>query len=245
MSLTPGSFRPEEISEADTTVRDGDLAAAYAAARALEQAMPIDHAHPSPDFADRVMSAVAVEPAPRAAGFVASLLARPGLTSFVASVREAWSTASGAAGRPFGVRAAALAYVFVVLIAAVSVSGAAVVGTAGAFGLFSNDGSPVSSEFVGPQSPEPSDVVQPSASPEPSESAEPSESPGASESAEPDESPTAKPASGSGSGPAASPESSGDLGSTPSPSSSDDHGDGGSSESPRPSDAPKPSETPH
>lgn len=245
MSLTPGSFRPEEIGDAPTTIRDGELAAAYAAARSLEQAMPIDHVRPSFDFSDHVMAAVAVEPAPRAAGFLASVMARPGPRSLVASVREAWATAAGASGRPFGVRAAALAYVFVVLIAAVSVTGAAALGTAGAFGLLSEDRTAVPTEVVAPPSTEPSDSAEPSGSPEPSESAEPSESPGVAESTELGETPTSKPVGGTGTTPQSTP--SGDHGGDVSPSPSDDHGgseSGSPTDSPRPSDTPKPSETP-
>lgn len=240
MSLTPRSFRPEEIGDADTTIRDGELAAAYAAARLLEQAMPIDHMRLSSDFSDRVMAAVAFEPAPRAAGFLAGVMARPGPRSLLASVREAWTTVAGASGRPFGVRAAALAYVLVVLIGAASVTGAVAVGTVGALNFLSGDQSPVASQSVASPSPSPdqTDAIQPSGPPEPSESAGPSESPGVEASSGPGETPTTQPSNRSG--PTPSPNGSDDQPST-SPSSSDDHGgDSGS-----PTDSPRPSETPH
>ncbi len=245
MSLSPGSFRPEEISDVDAVIRDGELAAAYAAARSLEQAMPVDHVRLSPDFADRVMAAVAAEPLPRAAGFLYGVFARPGPASLVASIREAWSTAAGASGRPFGVRAAALAYVFVVLVAAVSVTGAAALGTAGAFGLLSDDGSAAPTEVIASPTTEPSHSAEPSSSPEPSESAEPSESPDVDESTEPSETPTSKPVGGPGTTPLPTP--SDDDGGGASASPSDDHGGsetGSPTDSPRPSDTPKPSETP-
>lgn len=237
MSLTPGTFRPEEIGGADPPIRDGELAEAYGVARALEQAMPSDPIRSSSGFANRVMAAVAVEPAPQAAGFLAGFLAHPGLASLAASVRVAWSTAAGASGRPFGVRAAALAYVFVVLIAAVSVTGAAALGTAGAFGLLPDDGSPVPTEVVASPSPDQTERVGPSGSPEPSESAEPSASSG------PDGS---RPSTRLSASP--SPVSSVESSQSPSPSSSDDSGGSGSgspTDSPSPSDSPKPSETPH
>ena len=252
MSLTPGTFRPEEINGADPPIREGDLSQALAAAHSLEQAMPSDSVRSSSGFANRVMAAVAVEPAPRSAWFFAGVLAHPGLASLAGSVRGAWSTAAGRADRPFGVRAAALAYVFVVLIAAVSVTGAAALGAAGAFGFLSDDGSPVPSEVVASPSPDQTDGIGPWASPEPSESAEPSESTGPNGSREPDGSleadatPTSRPSTRPSASP--SPVASDDHGETPSPSSSGDSAGSGSrspTDSARPSDTPKPSETPH
>lgn len=251
MSLLPGSFRPEEISGGEPAIRDSELAEAWAAARALEQAMPADPMRPTVDFADRVMAAVAAEPAPHAAGFLSGLRARPGLGGLVASLRAAWFTAAGGSGRSFGVRAAALAYVFVVLLAAASLTGVAALGTVGAFGLLPGERSPVPSGPVASPSPDqtdavgPSDSPEPSGSPEPSESAEPSESSGPDDSLEPDES--SNPSSAVP-GATTSPVGTAPPGVGPSPSSSDDSGGSGSgspSDSPRPSDTPKPSETPH
>ena len=242
MTAGPGSYRPAEADGADTAIRDSELAEAYAAARQLERAMPADPMTRSGDFVDRVMAAVAMEPAPRAAGFLGAFTAHPGPATFLASIRSAWRTAADAAGRPFRIRATALAYVLAVLVAAVSLTGVAAIGTAGALGWFQRDGSREPSGLVTSPEPSPSDEIRPSGSPEPSESAEPSESVEPSESSGPGDSlePGESPRPTSSRAPSASPGASDDHGESPSPSSSDDSSGSGS-----PSDTPKPSETPH
>lgn len=252
MTTGAGSYRPAEADGADTPIRDSDLAEAYAAARVLERAMPADPMTRSGDFVDRVMAAVAVEPAPRAAGFLGAFTARPGLGTFLASIRSAWRTAADAAGRPFRVRATAMAYVLAVLVAAVSLTGVATIGTAGALGWFQQDGSPEPSGLVTSPEPSssPSDEIGPSGSPEPSEavepsgSVEPSESSGPGESLQPGESP--RPTSSRAPGASPSPGASADHSASPSPSSSDYPGGSGSpSDTPGPSGTPTPSEIPH
>ena len=253
MTLRPGSYRPAEVGGADAPIRDAELAEAYAAARLLERAMPTDPVTRSGDFSDRVMAAVAQEPAPQPAGFLGALLAHLGPASFVASVRSAWATAAGAAGRPVQVRAAAMAYVLAVLVAAVSLTGVAAFGTAGAIGGFlGRDGSSDPSGLVSSPSPSPSvsDGVGPSESAEPSDSAEPSESAEPSGSVGPEDSlkpgETPRPTSSRAPGASPSPEGSDDHSESPSPSSSDaSSGSGSPSNTPRPSDTPQPSETPH
>ena len=250
MTAGPGSYRPAEADGADAAIHDSELAEAHAAARLLERAMPADPMTRSGDFVDRVMAAVAMEPAPRAGGFLGAFTAHPGPATFLASIRSAWRTAAHAAGRPFRIRATALAYVLAVLVAAVSLTGVAAIGTAGALGWFQRDGSQEPSGLVTSPEPSPSDEIGPSGSPEPSESAEPSESVEPSESSgpgdslEPGESP--RPTSSRAPSASASPGTSDDHGESPSPSSSDDSsGSGSPSDTPRPSDTPKPSETPH
>lgn len=250
MTAGPGSYRPAEADGADAAIHDSELAEAHAAARLLERAMPADPMTRSGDFVDRVMAAVAMEPAPRAAGFLGAFTAHPGPATFLASIRSAWRTAADAAGRPFRIRATALAYVLAVLVAAVSLTGVAAIGTAGALGWFQRDGSQEPSGLVTSPEASPSDEIGPSGSPEPSESAEPSESVEPSESSgpgdslEPGESP--RPTSSRAPSASASPGASDDHGESPSPSSSDDSsGSGSPSDSPGPSDTPKPSETPH
>ena len=251
MTLRPGSYRPDEVGGADAPIRDSELAEAYAAARLLERAMPTDPVTRSGDFSDRVMAAVAQEPAPQPAGFLGALLAHPGPASFVASVRSAWATAAGAAGRPVQVRATAMAYVLAVLVAAVSLTGVAAIGTAGAIGgLLGQDRTSDPSGLVTSPSPSPSDDVGPSESAEPSDSAEPSESAEPSGSVGPEDSlkpgETPRPTSSRAPGASPSPEGSDDHGESPSPSSSDaSSGSGSPSNTPRPSDTPQPSETPH
>jgi hypothetical protein len=263
MSMNPGSFRPEELTGADSGMTDAERAESYSAARGLEQAVGSEPFHPSAGFADRVMARVAKEPAPRPAGFLAPLLARHSLAGVVASVRTAWSIAVNGAGRPVGARGLALAYVLAVLLIGVSLTGAAAYGAAGAMGLLTPDGSPKPSLITpGPtRSPVASpEASEPARSDDPGESAEPSGSPEASESSEPGESshPAISPAPGATVGPRASDDHGG---ATPSPSASDDHGGagpgpspsddsggggsgGGASptQSPRPSDTPKPSD---
>lgn len=252
MTGTPGPFRPQEFGGEGSDVNGREIADAVRAAKALEEAMPADVGRPITPFTDRVMAAVAAEPAPRVAGFLGGLRAAPGLASFVGSVRAAWSTIGTAEGRPLGVRAAALAYVLAVMLAVVSVTGAGALGTAGALGLLSGDRSPTPS-LVSPsplQSPEPSVVPEPSESPLSSDSAEPSESAGPSGSGEPATEST-KPAAGSPTGSAA-PAGTDDHGSSPQPSSSprpsasdDSGGSASSSQTPRPSDTPEASATAH
>ena len=240
MSGAPGSFRPEEISGPEASIRGGDVAEAYAAARALEHAMSTDPVRPSADFVDRVMVALVTEPAPRPAGFLLGIGARPGFASFVASFREAWAAVGGASGRPFGVRAAALAYVLVVLMAAVSLTGVAALGTAGAFGLLSRDASATPTEVVASPAPDPTSDFGPIHSPEPSDSAAPSDSAQPDDSLDPGTTRTPKPTTRPGV--SESPARSDDAGASASPGTSDDSGHSGS---PSPSDGPKPSETPH
>jgi hypothetical protein len=125
-----------------------------------------------PAFTDRVMAALAHEPSPMPVGFLAPLRRRGLLAGFAESVRQAW--ASIRAGRPAFARAAALAYVLVVVLAGTSLAGAATIGAAGALGWFAPR------ETVSP-SPEPTlplsttPSTEPMPSPEPTESAEPAE----------------------------------------------------------------------
>lgn len=245
----PGSYRPGEAEGADADLRDSELAAAYAAARLLERSIPADPPARPGDFVDRVMAAVALEPVPRAAGFLVGFRAHPGPATFLASVGAAWAMAAGAAGRPVQVRAAALAYVLAVLVAVASLTGVAAIGTVGALGVFDGDRSSEPSGLVISPSPSssasPPDRIGPTDSPEPSESAEPSDSGGAEESLEPGHTP--RPTRSQAPDATETPEPSDDQGESPSPTSSDDSGGGSGSptRSPRPSGTPKPSETPH
>jgi hypothetical protein len=243
MSQTPGSFRPTELSGADRSPSDGELATAWSIARELEASLPPETVGPSPRFADAVMAAVAREPAPRRAGFLAALRARPGLAGFAASFREAWTVAVGGPGRPAGARGLALAYVLAVLVIGTSLTGVAAYGAAGALGFLDGDRSPTPS--VETPSPEPSSSPEPSRTPDVSTSPEPSASAEPSESVEPSDSKSPEPtATAPRSSPKASPEASDDHGgSSPSPSAGDDSSPE-PSRTPRPSDTPKPSESP-
>jgi hypothetical protein len=244
MSQTPGSFRPSELDGSEQRAGDADLASAYAIARELEASLPTESIGPSADFTDRVMAAVALEPAPRPAGFLAALRARPGLAGLTTSVREAWAVVGGGPGRPMRARGLALAYVLAVLVIGTSLTGVAAYGAAGALGLFDADASPTPSvqETVAPSTtpgPLPTPTVTPS--PTPAEPTDPPESPESTESAEPDGSSEPEESDDHGGD---SPGASDDGASSPEPSLDDDSA-AEPSDTPRPSDTPKPSQTPN
>jgi hypothetical protein len=194
------------------------------------------------------MAAVALEPPPRPAGFLAVLRARPGLAGLTASVREAWAVVAGGPGRPLQARGFALAYVLAVLLVGTSLTGLAAVGAASLAGLL-DDASPTPTvqETIEPL-PTPSPTTQPSptppVSPSPTPSAEPTGSIEPDESSEPGESDDHGGASpGASSEP--SPDASDDDDPSPEPSLDDDGDSPEPSDTPRPSDTPKPSQAPH
>ncbi len=123
-------FDPAEIdSDAGSGPSEAEFAQAMVAARELELLMARDTAGPTVGFEDRVMATIATEPAPR-------LLVRPGRTvrgglpvAFLVSVRDAWRVAT-VGGRPLAIRAQAMAFVLLVILAAGSLSAVLVVGAA-------------------------------------------------------------------------------------------------------------------
>ena len=181
-------FDPGELGDAGNgPLRDTEVAGLLATARDLEEFARAESAMPTVGFEDRVMAAVAREPAP-------VLVANGGfLPGLITAVRDAWRIIwSG--GRPLAVRAQALALVLLVAIAAGSVGTLGAVGAARFFS--SSDATPVPTPTIDQsQPPVSSDPLLPSVlpspspsvlpSPSPSESPEPSESPSASERAEP------------------------------------------------------------
>jgi hypothetical protein len=125
-------------------------------------------------FGDRVMAALADDPAPSATGFLLPLRRVGLLPGLPASFRQAFVATRGS-GRPLLARAAALAYVLVLAIAALSVTGAASLGAAGALGLLGPRATPSPlattppSTLTPPTAPPPSTVpVSPAPSPSPS-----------------------------------------------------------------------------
>lgn len=211
-------LRGDELSDPDAPGDPAELAAALEIARVLERSVGVDGVWPTPGFSDRVMAAVALEPAPW----------RSRLGVALGALRSTWQTALSA-NRPPLVRAKALAIVLVVLIALGSIGGAATLAAAGAMNLF--QAHPTS----GPQiTPVPRPNVSPDTteaptnkSPEPTESLSPVETPEVSETPEPAETP--------------------EPGSTPEPTSSDRHGGGGGGDgnaTPEPGHTPEPTETP-
>src|SRR6187401_329426 len=100
-----------------------ELADALGAARDLEALAASDGIRPTEGFDDRVMAAIALEPAPRAVVTSGSAVRGTGPAAFLSAFRNAWRVAT-TGGRPFVVRAEALAFVFIVLLAAGTLTGA-------------------------------------------------------------------------------------------------------------------------
>ena len=147
-----------------------EMADALAIARELEAMATVDGIRPTDGFADRVMSAVANEPAPR-------LILRPKTASpvgwaaaFVVALRDAWGVAT-TGGRPIAVRAQAIGFVLLVVLAAGSLTGVAAIG-AGGF-LTSNPSPSVAPTATPLPSATPSAPATPAPSVSPDPSAEP------------------------------------------------------------------------
>ena len=195
MSGSPRRFDPAELrvpGEPDPSVTE--LADALAAARELEALATDPGIRPSDGFEDRVMAAIAAEPAPRLVAAPVSAVRGGRLGAFLVTVRESWAVASSG-GRPMAVRAQALAFVLLVVLATGALAGASVV-TVGA--LIGPNGATIrpddttnpttpSDDDLSPTTLEPTESAEPPESTEPTESAEPAET----ESAEPGE--TAEP----------------------------------------------------
>jgi hypothetical protein len=174
-------FRPDELGSSGGAADSAELASALEAARLLERAVGVDGVQPSPDFASRVMAAVATQPAP----------SRSRLAMLLGSVRAAWDTALSANQPPF-LRARAIAIVLIVILALGSLGGAATLAAAGALNLIGPHPSTTPLITPGPV-PNPSGPTttspNPAATHEPTESEGPSETPDASETPEPTETP--------------------------------------------------------
>lgn len=138
----PRGFEPAELGTTDPA----DLADALESARRLEASIEEMPIATGASFSDRVMAALADEPAPTSTGFLAPLRRRGVVRGLGASVRQAWASI-GTPGRPTFARAAALAYVLVIAIAGTSLAGAATIGVAGAFGM------------IGPHQPQPTPTM--------------------------------------------------------------------------------------
>lgn len=253
-------FDPDELGNAGRDDRDDALAAGHW----LDEAANLPPIAPSAGFGDRVMAALAAEPTPAPAGFLAPLRRRGFIRGFGASVRQAWSSVG--AGRPLLVRAPALAYVLAVAIAGTSLAGVATVGVAGALGVFQ----PRPSQSAPPETPGPTLPPQPTTGPPPSDgpsgeseppqvgesddpagSTEPSDDhggdagPGSSGSGSDDNSGPGSSGSGSGSDDSSGPSSTSGSGSDDGGSSSGSGSTPRPTDTPRPTGTPKPTETPH
>lgn len=237
-------LRDDELGDGDAA----DLRDALAAGRVLDASIDDVPVRVSADFTAGVMAAIEREPAPGAVGFIAPLRRRGFAAGFGESVRQAWA-AIGAAGVPSFARATALAYVLVVAVAGVAVTGAATIGVGSALGIFN----PAPTQSTPPvPSPGPLETL-----PAPTPQTAPPES-DAAESAEPSLSPDDTDDHGGNSSPGSSSEPGDDHGGNSGPGSSDsDSGSDDSSgsgsgdgtprptDTPRPTGTPKPSQTPH
>jgi hypothetical protein len=209
-------FRPDELTGADGAADQADLAAALDVARLIERSVGADGVRPTPGFSDRVMAAVATQPAPH----------RSRLAALAGVLRMAVQTTLNA-NRPPLARARALAIVLAALIALGSIGGAATLAAAGALNLFQPH--PSSGPLLTPHpqlspSHDPNETHDPGRSPEPTESVGPSETPEPTETSEPGDTPE----------PTASDHHGG----------SDGSGDGGGKGTPGPSRTLEPRETP-
>jgi hypothetical protein len=214
-------FDPSELAEVDgAPLSDAEAAAILATARDLEGFAQAATGSPTPGFADRVMTAVAMEAPPR-----------PVVKGLLVAFRDAWRiTWSG--DRPMAVRAQAFALVLIVLVAVGSTGTLAAVGLSR---LLADEGTP-------PPTVAPS--VDPSTSTAPS--TDESEEPGGSE--EPSETPEGTDESGSGSEteeptktprPTARPTNTPHATDTPEPTGTEEPDD-----TPEPEDTPEASKTP-
>ena len=180
-------FDPAElgtpVAADEAPITDAELAEALAVARELESLSAGDSILPSNGFEDRVMAAIAAEPAPRLAVRPASAVRGGRIGAFLLAVRDSWGVATGG-GRPAGVRAQALAFVLLVVVAAGALTAVTAV-TVGS--LVQRSSPPPAPSLVAPPTtaPAPTQPATPPTSPAPSETAEPSETPEATESAEP------------------------------------------------------------
>jgi uncharacterized membrane protein YgcG len=207
-SGAPGSAQPT----------DSELARALGIARDLEALAATEGIAPTDGFEDRVMAAIAAEPAPRLVVRSSSRRGGP-LAAFAVAFRDALGVATGG-GRPLAVRAQALTFVLLVVlgIGALTVVGAATVG-----GLLQGRPSPVPSVKPAPTvAPTPSPPASPAPSPsaetpEPTETPEPAETPEARQTARPG-------GTDDHGGATAAPGGTDDHGGNSGPGSSDDHG---------------------
>jgi hypothetical protein len=181
-------FDPSELDwPDDADVSAADRVRVAAVARDLETLATDPLVQPPSDFADRVMTAVALEAAPR-------LVVRPGgsarggpVGAFLLTIRDAWAVASGS-GRPWAIRGQALAFVLLVVLTAGALTGLTAV-TVG--GLLAQDLSPrptLEAPSIKPSPtflPTPSPTFQPTPSPTPTPTRAPSDTPRSDESAGP------------------------------------------------------------
>jgi hypothetical protein len=178
--MSRGPFHPSELDGIGQGAGSADL---LATARELER-LDGGAIRPSDGFTDRVLAAIGSEPLPRPMT-VAGLAARQGrLGTMLAALRDTWHVAwSG--GRPVAVRAQAMAFVLLLIVAVGSVSGLATVGAYNTLfppssppSMQPNPTNPTRQETTAP--PEPTETTAPAAptvAPTPTETPEPTDTP--------------------------------------------------------------------
>ena len=132
-------FDPSELAGGgDPEPSTAELADALAVARELESLTAEPGIRPTAGFEDRVMAAIATEPAPR-------LVIRPGSAvrggragALLLAIRDSWGIATSG-GRPMAMRAQALAFVFLAVVAVGALTG---VGAMTVGSLLAGDRSP-------------------------------------------------------------------------------------------------------
>jgi hypothetical protein len=211
-------FDPNELTGVNgTPLSDSERLAATTTAREIETS--IRDAGSSVGFTDRVMAAIATEPAPQPVIAFGSAVRARRIGATIAAVRDAWRVALGA-GRPMVLRGQALALGLVVLLAVGGVTGGAAVG---AVRLLVPDATATPTIEPTPvPSVEPSPTIEPSPSPSPS----PTNSPEPTETPEPSETPEGADDDDDGEGTPRPTEDSSGSGSGSSGSGDDDHDDG-------------------
>ena len=185
--MSDRSFHPSELGDVADPLESADL---LRVARELER-LDGGAIRPSDGFTDRVLIAIANEPLPRPMA-VAGLAARQGrVWAMLAALRDTWHVAwSG--GRPLAIRAQAMAFVLLLVVAVGSVGA---VSTVGALNLLFPPISPPSLQpaptvpLVTSPPTEPSEDRTPSPEATPSPSAEPTETPEPTKTAEPTDTP--------------------------------------------------------
>ena len=216
---SPGEPDPTQAEQAD----------ALRAARDLEAVASLaDRIGPTEGFEDRVMAAIAAEPAPRVVLRPAASVRGGRLAAVLLAIRESWAVATSG-GRPLAVRAQALGVVLLVVLAAASLTGVAAVGVGS---LLNGNRAPTptvvplpsATPSAAPTNP-PSPSAEPSmtGSPEPSETPEATETPGATETPEA----TDHGAATETARPIRTPRPTDTAEPTETPGSTDDHGGGG------------------
>ncbi len=182
-------FDPSELlGGSDQPPTEAELADAFAAARALEAHASADRIGPTEGFEDRVMAAIAAEPAPRVVLRPAAAVRGARAAAFLVALRDAWAIATGQ-GRPIAVRAQALGFLMVVVLAAGSLGTVAAVGVGS---LLSPRSTPAPSVQPITTPSQPAEPL-PSPSPSPGPSATPPLEPSASSAPTAEPSETAEP----------------------------------------------------